>query len=753
MSKELTRAGAVGGEHTSAGGRLVSVDGRMLPLRSVALRGDASGGLARIVLEQRFQNPYPDPLRVTYQVPLPPEAAVSGYSFQIGGRRVVGEVDRLAAARERFEKALVGGETAGLVEQDRSSLFTQEIGNIPPGTGVVAEMVIDQRLRWLEEGAWEWRFPTVVAPRYLGAAERVPDAERVAVDVADKPLAVGVSLALTVRDPLTVAGGLNAGCLPESPSHTIGTRAVTGGTEVTLADDSRNALDRDVVIRWRAARPGVAVVLDTGRPAEGRPHAGAAYGLLTITPPLADPHQPVLPRDLIVLLDMSGSMTGKPFEQARRVVARLIDTLGDADQLELIGFADRPKRWKSQPVRATAAARQDAMRWLDSVSAGGGTEMRAGVVEALQPLRPEAQRQVVLITDGEIGFESEIVGLIARDLPASCRLHTVGVGPAVNRTLTGGAARAGRGAEIVIGLDEDPLPAVSRLLARLEGPLLTELELSGPALLDHAPARLPDVHAAAPVLIGLRLRPEGGDVRITGRRGGKSWEEQVSVAAVAPGAGNAAVPVLYAREAVEDLEMRRAAGETGRIDEQIEGLGLEFLIATRLTSWVAVSEEATVDPRQPTRRERIPQALPEGLSVDGLGLRRQRLLRAQSPHMIRMGPSAPFLPAMRRVGAVPSELTFMLDGRIILQRERDLVIEIRLDRALNWDPSRASVIWDDGTECRAVIDRAGTTRPDVFEVGQVIRLVLRLGRPRLATPPARIRLESADAALVVRLAP
>src|SRR4029077_20954842 len=135
MSKDVTRAEAVGGEHTSAGGRLVSVDGRMLPLRSVALRGDAAGGLARIVLEQRFQNPYPDPLRVTYQVPLPPEVAVSGYAFQIGGTggrrrgqrsqrgggRVVGEVDLRAAARERFEQALPEGRTAGLLEQDRSS--------------------------------------------------------------------------------------------------------------------------------------------------------------------------------------------------------------------------------------------------------------------------------------------------------------------------------------------------------------------------------------------------------------------------------------------------------------------------------------------------------------------------------------------------------------------------------------------------------------------------------------------------------
>jgi len=742
MSDRATRAGVVS-EGNSSGGRLVGIDGRLLPLRSVALRGDAAGGLGRIILEQRFQNPYPDPLRVTYRVPLPPDAAVSGYSFRIGERRVVGEVDRLVAARERFEQALAEGRTAGLLEQDRSSLFTQEIGNIPPGAEVAAELVIDQRLRWLEEGAWEWRFPTVVAPRYLGAEGRVPDAGRASVDVADGPMAVAASLVLTIRDTLPTAApsphrgvGRVRGQAPESPSHAIATHHAAGAIEVTLADDGRGALDRDLVVRWPAAQPDVAAVLDTGRPAEDRAHADAAYGLLTLTPPRPDERRGGLPRDLIVLLDMSGSMAGQPLTQARRVVARLVETLGDADRLELIAFADRPTRWKARPVPATAAARQDAIAWLDGLEAGGSTEMGSGLAEALRPLRPEAQRQVVLVTDGEIGFESEIVGMVARDLPPGSRLHTVGVGPAVNRTLTGGAARAGRGAEIVVGLDEDPLPTVARLVARLEAPLLTELEVSGSALLDCAPARLPDVCAAAPVLVALRLRPAGGGLRIAGRLGGKPWEEQVGVPPVAAGTGNAAVPALYGREAVEDLEMRRAAGETGDLDQRIERLGLAFQIATRLTSWVAVSEEATVDPRQPTRRERIPQALPEGLSAEGLGLRGRPMQKLGSRIGTRLG-SVPFESVMSAQRVVARKAV-RLSGRIVLRRGRELIVEITLDQPLEWALPGAQVVWDDGTRRLATIDRAGTTRPGVFHPGQVIRLALRLATDGPVAPPARI---------------
>jgi len=747
MSLDRQGTAAVSNGFNSTGARLVAVDGRELPLRRVDIRGQARGGLARITLEQRFQNPYVDPLRVTYQMPLPPEAAVSGYAFRMGDRRIVGEVDRVKVARERFEEALLEGRTAGLLEQDRSSLFTQELGNIPPGVEVVAELIVDQHLRWLEEGAWEWRFPTVVAPRYLGGPERVADASRVTVEVVDRPLPVTVYLTLSIRDSL---GGAHE---VHSPSHTLTIAPAVAGHDVGLLDEAGAALDRDLVVRWQRAQSHVVATVDAARPAEDRPHAGGAYGVLTLTPPLPKDCPPTLPRDLIVLLDMSGSMAGEPFDQARRIVARVIDSLSDVDQVELIGFAGEAKRWKASPRRASGGAKASAIRWLEKLDAGGGTEMRTGIAEALRPLRANAQRQIVLITDGEIGFESEIVGMIARELPESCRLHTVGVGPAVNRTLTSGAARAGRGAEIVVGLNENPMTAIERLLARLEAPLLTDLALTGSALFDYAPARLPDVHAGAPALIGLRLRPEGGELRITGRLGGRPWEERTSVTAIAIGEGDPAVLACYAREAVEDLEMRVASGEGG-LDRQIEALGLDFQIATRLTSWVAVTEEATVDPLQPLRRERIPQALPAGLSVTGLGLRggdqtmatllARDLLSARMMGPVRTIMAKEFgmpLSGGGRIAGRPGRRG-ALRGQVVLRQDREIVIEITVNELLAWGPSGVRVVWADLTHCRAEIDATRSTRPGTVKGGTVIRLALRLDETALPGPPARILLVS-----------
>src|SRR5262245_10042176 len=281
-------------EDRSSGGRLVTADGQALPLRGVALAAEAGGGLARAVLEQRFVNSHAEPLRVTYLVPLPVDGALAGYAIRVGDRRIVGEVDRIRTARERFETALIEGRSAGLVDQERPNLFTLELGNVPPGAEVVAELTIDQRLAWLDEGAWEWRFPTVVAPRYLGAEGRVPDGERVTVDVVETPTGIGVSLALVIRD------GLREGRPPESPSHPLRMTWGSAGVEIAFGHEGTVALDRDVVVHWAVARPAAGLALDTGRPAADRPHADAAYGLVTLVPPAAEEGAPLFPRDLVV---------------------------------------------------------------------------------------------------------------------------------------------------------------------------------------------------------------------------------------------------------------------------------------------------------------------------------------------------------------------------------------------------------------------------------------------------------------------
>lgn len=747
-----------------AGGRLVAVDGRPLPFRGGSLAVDARGGLARVTLRQVFRNPWPDPLRVTYQLPLPPDGVVGGYAFELDGERVVGEIDRRAAARERFEAALVEGRTAALLEEDRAGLFTQEVGNVPPGGEVVCELVIDQRLAW-RDGGWEWRFPTVVAPRYLGEAGRVPDAERVSVDVAEGEFPARVSLELRVRDALT--GPVR------SPSHALVARAEPGATEVGLAAEGGSALDRDVVVRWPVVTPTPGVTVDVARA------GGRACALVTVVPP-AVAGAPACRRDLVVLLDTSGSMGGEPLAQARAVIMALIESLREPDTLELIEFSTRPRRWKDRPVAATPAARAEAVAWLRKLQAGGGTEMRDGIEAALAGLGGEAQRQVILVTDGLIGFEREIVAAVRARLPRGSRVHTLGIGSAVNRGLLVPVARAGAGVETVVAPGEDPARAAALLVAATATPQVVDLEIAGPGLVA-APARLPDVMAGRPARFAVEVRPEGGSIELRGATATGTWGMTLAVPATAPGEGSASVPRLYAREAVDELEVAAAAGEG--VDAAIEALGLAFGIPTRLTSWVAVSRSVKVDPTTPTRHERVPQALPHAMSVEGLGLRAAappppmaaaplgRMLRSRGapvremakaakraevyPMMVAEPPPPPGAYAPAPMDAADEQVSGVVDrleapsarrlrGKLLSRGAAGWVVEVEVDRPFTWDrPAEAVLVLGDARRMVVPLDLRLTTASARLDVGQRLRLVLRVTAP-LGSDPAVVELNLPD---------
>ncbi len=725
---------------SSSGCRLVAVDGTTLPLREVSVAADAGGGLATVVLSQRFANPHDEPLRVTYQLPLPADAAVVDYAFVLDGRRVQGRIDRRADARAAFEQAIVEGRSAALLEEDRSSLFRQELGNLPAGAEVVVEVTVEQLLAW-RDGGWQWRWPTVVAPRYLG--ERTADADRVTVDIADQPVPVRCRCTLTVAD---AEHGV-----PTSSSHPL---ALDDG-RVRLA----GALDRDLVVRWTVAeqRPGVRV--ESARPVGDE----AAYALVTVVPP-EQVLEPVA-RDLILLLDTSGSMGGAPLRQLQRFASALVEGLGAADRLEMIEFGTRPSRWRAEPVPVTDRSRADALGWLAALRARGGTRMHDGIYAALAPLRPEAQRQVVLVTDGLIGFEAEIVRRIRQAMPAGCRVHTVGIGAAVNRTLTSSAARAGAGSETVVGPDEDPGAAVASLLARTGTPALVDLTVSGARQV--APVRLPDLLAGQPVRLLLALDPAGGTVQLAGRTGSGSWEHSLAVGPVASGSGRRVVATRFARERVADLEVDAAVGE--HVDAAIEALGLQHRIATRLTSWVAVGEQVTVDPGEAARAVTVPQGLPYGMSAEGIGLRSPRtpgrhsvarvirglettslvdtLVEVGSADVSRVGAAQALPPAPARKrrprgdgpalggygrGSRPEPAEpggqVRVTARVRLHRFGLLVLEIVAPADLVWSPERLT----DETGA-ALATRAGTTNSGPVRAGRTIRIVL-----RAETAPSRL---------------
>ncbi|MEO0604748.1 MAG: VWA domain-containing protein, partial [Myxococcota bacterium] len=506
-----------------------------------------------------------------------------------------------------------------------------------------------------------------------------------------------------------------------------------------------------------------------------------AYAQLTLVPPTRRVPQTPWARDLIVLLDTSGSMSGRPLTQLKAITTSLVDSLGPADQLEIVEFSNRVRRWQRSPVPMTPANRGKAKEFVAGLRASGGTDMHDGIRAALRPLRDEATRQVVLMTDGLIGFEGQILGHILRELPPGCRVHTVGVGNAPNRTLTQGAARAGAGHEAIVGLDEAVDEAVRDLLARTDQPLLVDVEVRGSALVERAPLRIADLLGGSPTRIALAVKPGGGTIEVVGRTPTGRFERTIEVAPCPAGTGRRVVATRYARERVADLEVLRTSDHApADADATIERLGLDHGIATRLTSWVAVTQRATVDPRDPTRRQTVPQALPAGMSALGVGLRgamdameveelslavpvslddplpsarpstsdvrrraygvrrkRGRFGSARKERHRRMPDHVPAPGGVPPAKADLDEVDDGLEGRsasaiaqILLHDGERLILEVVFDQTIDWD-ARVVELLVGGVAHRVETDPAGTTMPHALSAGQTARIVLSWsgGRP------------------------
>jgi len=327
-------------------------------------------------------------------------------------------------------------------------------------------------------------------------------------------------------------------------------------------------------------------------------------------------------------------MGGPPLEWAKDVAKGMLGSLGASDRFEVIAFDVKPRSLTRGLVDANETSIGAAVRELERLRASGGTEMVEAVIEALQPLRPDSQHQVVLITDGQIGFEDEVVRRVREGLPDGARLHTVAVGSAPNRTLTARAARAGRGVEMFVCGDGDVAGAVRRAVTATARPVLTDLRIESESVKGITPARPRDVMAGQPVMMAAELSPEGGVIEVTGRLAGSAspwtWRVEVPPFAAHEGAVTG-IPLgaLYGRDLIADLEVR-GSGSNGLVEQ----VALRHRIASRMTSLVAIADEPAIDPRQPRRRVVLPVEVPAFQSAEGLGLHHATL----GARMRRMAP-------------------------------------------------------------------------------------------------------------------
>ena len=596
---------------------------RHVPRLHTGVDIEVSGMLVRARVQQRFRNPSPEWVEAVYVFPLPEDAAVDHLRMRFGGRVIEGEIQEKQQARRAYEQARSEGRRANLVEQQRPNIFTTSLANIPPGEEIVVEIEYQQTVQY-RAGVFSLRFPMVVGPRYIpgrpilessgefdehgwaGATDQVPDAARITPPLIDA--------SATRRNPVSLSLQLQAG-VPlagvRSLYHPIHTEELpAGGQRLRLADGNVPA-DRDFVLEWRMAdlhEPAAALFRERWQ--------GQDYGLLLLAPPVhaaaVDEQSPA--RELVLVVDTSGSMHGDSIAQARTALHLALGQLRPQDRFNIIRFSDHTRALFPLPVAASRHNLERARRYVDALEAEGGTEMAPAMRHALQRHAHSGRlRQVVFLTDGDIGNEQALFAIIRAHL-GDARLYPVAIGSAPNSYFMTRAAVFGRGSYTHIGDLGEVQGRMEGLFRRLAAPVLTDIQVTweGGGAQRQAPHPVPDLHTGEPLLVAVQSAGELASVQVTGMLGGRPWTHQVQLRGGAQAAG---VHVLWARRMIADWMARRTLGEDSeRVRSEVLQLALQHHLVSPYTSLVAVDRTPARPADEPLHSKPLPTHLPQGWS-------------------------------------------------------------------------------------------------------------------------------------------
>ena len=575
----------------------------MAPLLDTDVTLRVSGPVARARVVQTFRNPHDTWYEGIYVFPLPENGAVDRLRLLVGSRVIEGEIQERAAAKQAYTQARAAGQRAALLDQERPNLFTSSVANIGPGETVVVEIEYQQAVRY-DSGRFSLRFPMVVGPRYIPAgAMPVVDAERITPPV----MRPGTEGART--NPVRIRVALDAGvplAAVDSPYHRIEIKAPSDSRrEIALASGTVPA-NRDFELTWSARAATLPQAAWFTEEKDGR-----HYGLLMVLPPAAA-RGARLAREVIFILDTSGSMAGASIRQAKDALELALGRLQPQDRFNVIEFNSTTHALFEGAREADADNLRKAARWVRGLEARGGTEMAPALKRALDgAAETEHVRQVIFLTDGAVGNEEQLFELIRARLGAS-RLFTVGIGSAPNSHFMTKAAQLGRGTFTYIGRIDEVREKMNELFAKLETPVLKGLQAHWPegARVESWPARLPDLYAGEPVVLVAKLEQLGGELRVVGERSGTAWEARVPLERNAPAPGLGA---LWAREKIGALlDSVREGTPEAQIRQQVIELASAHRLVTKYTSFVAVDKTPARSPEEALKLAELPTLLPEG---------------------------------------------------------------------------------------------------------------------------------------------
>ncbi|HLO88074.1 MAG TPA: VIT domain-containing protein [Nostocaceae cyanobacterium] len=589
----------------------------VFPLKHTEVQAKIAGNLSRVEVIQSFENPFTQPLEAIYVFPLPDEAAVDEMEIKINEKIIKGSIKKREEAQQIYQQAKREGRTTGLLEQERDNIFTQSLANILPGEQIYVTILYTDSLKF-SGGNYEFVFPMVVGPRYIpgtpidgsGDTDQVPDASRITPPI--------IPAGMRSRHDININVEIHAG-LPVhqivSPSHQLQIEQNGEIVKIQLAGED-TIPNKDFILRYQVAGKATQATVLTQKDQRG------GHFALYFIPALEYKTTEIVAKDVVFLIDTSGSQHGAPLQQCQELMRRFINGLNPDDTFTIIDFSETTRQLSSTPLPNTPTNRTKAISYIDKLKADGGTQLLNGIQAVLQfPVTSNRLRSIVLLTDGYIGNENQILAEVKKKLKPGNRLYSFGAGSSVNRFLLNRIAEIGRGTSTIIRHDEPVQEVVEKFFKEINNPVLTNIEIIWEGAGEPPtiyPTAIPDLFAQQPlVLFGKQPEAITGKLYINGiTAGGKTYEKTFDLKFEFE--GNTAIAQLWGRAKIKDLMNQMFSYETTEKVEAVTETALTYQLLSQYTAFIAVSEDIRVDGDSEIISVQVPVEMPEAVSYDGI---------------------------------------------------------------------------------------------------------------------------------------
>ncbi len=598
------------------------------PLKNTDVKAEISGFIARVTVKQSFHNPMKEKIEAVYVFPLPARSAVDDMVMKVGKRTIRGDIKKKEDARKIYEAAKKQGRVASLLEQERPNIFTQSVANIMPGENVEILISYVEYLNY-QDGIYEFSFPMVVGPRYIPGSptsakgtgwardtDAVPDASRITPPVTPKGTRAGHDISLSV----SIDAGVPLRKI-RSVLHKVTIEQEQGSPKAKVAIDQLDTIpNKDFILQYETAGKDIedALIYHTGKAAGG-------FFSLILQPPQKPTQSQITPKEMIFVIDTSGSQMGWPIEKAKETMKYCIQNMNEGDTFNLMAFSNNVTKLFPSPEKNTQENREKALDFLAHRLGSGGTEMLPAMMAALEPPEnKERLRIVCFMTDGYVGNDMAIVDAVKKHI-GGARLFSFGVGNSVNRYLLDKMAQMGRGEVEYVTLNRHGDEVAEAFQRKIGTPLLTDITIDWANLPVSGvyPKQHPDLFSGRPLIISGRYKGAArGDITLKGNVAGKPYTKKITVNLPALEPAHDVLASLWARTRIEDLMDQDLSGiQEGRPEEEIKDeitkLGLEFRLMTHYTSFVAVEEKVITEGGVP-KTVVVPVEMPDGVSYEGV---------------------------------------------------------------------------------------------------------------------------------------